>query len=146
MSEPMNELVLQAKHVSKSFSEGKLHVDVLSDINLEVNAGETLAIIGRSGSGKSTLLHLLGGLDRPTSGEIRLAGQNYRDLSEQQVCALRNRKLGFIYQFHHLLPEFTAIENVAMPLLLRDIKPKQAEQQATELLKKLAWAIACNIK
>lgn len=136
----MSDIVLEAKQLSKTFSDGKLNVNVLSGVDLKIGVGETIAIIGRSGSGKSSLLHLLGGLDQPTSGEVILAGKNYKDLEEVDICALRNRKLGFVYQFHHLLPEFSAIENVAMPLLLRAISPKIASQQAKTILTKIGLA------
>jgi lipoprotein-releasing system ATP-binding protein len=106
-------------------------------IDLDVLAGETLAIVGTSGSGKSTLLHLLGGLDAPTGGDIHLMGQNIATINEEERCRLRNRSLGFIYQFHHLLPEFSALENVAMPLLIRRISNSEAYDQAAEILKKV---------
>lgn len=133
----MNSIVLQAQNVSKVFSEGKLHVNVLQRVNLTVQSGETVAIVGRSGSGKSTLLHLLGGLDRPSGGTITLCGKNYTDLSESELCQLRNRKLGFVYQFHHLLPEFTALENVAMPLLIQGLTVADAEERAHIILEKV---------
>jgi lipoprotein-releasing system ATP-binding protein len=114
-----------------------LDVAVLNGINLNINNGEQIAIVGVSGSGKSTLLHLLGGLDAPTSGTVELSGKNLSQLSESQKGQLRNQSLGFVYQFHHLLPEFTAIENVAMPLLIRRMLPEQALAQAVEMLKKV---------
>jgi lipoprotein-releasing system ATP-binding protein len=126
--------VLRCHDLSKVYDEGGLNVQVLSKVTLEVEKGERLAIVGASGSGKSTLLHLLGGLDTPSSGEIEVLGQSLSSLSERQRGELRNRSLGFVYQFHHLLPEFTALENVMMPLLIRRMNRAEAEQQAAEML------------
>ena len=128
------EIVLECRQLAKSFREGSERLEVLRDIDIQVRRGERLAIIGSSGSGKSTLLHLLGGLDTPTAGSVWVAGQELSRLSDAGRGRLRNRWLGFIYQFHHLLPEFTALENVAMPLLIRGDKPASATEQATVLL------------
>ena len=111
--------MVAARHVAKTFQEGKLRAEVLEDVSFEVARGETLAIVGASGAGKSTLLHIVGGLDTLTRGEVEIDGHVMSALSDAQRGALRNRSLGFIYQFHHLLPEFTALENVCMPLLIR---------------------------
>ncbi len=111
--------VIEAKAVCKRFRQGKIDVDVLKGVDLTVAAGESHAILGASGAGKSTVMHLLGGLDHASSGEIRIAGKSLGGLSEAELGRLRNRRLGFIYQFHHLLPEFSAVENIAMPLLIR---------------------------
>lgn len=137
MSEHRNDIILSCRGVSRRFSDGQLSVDVLQDIDLDVAQQEQLAIVGRSGSGKSTLMHLLGGLDRPTGGEVRLMGQSLSALSSRQLSAMRNRHLGFIYQFHHLLPEFTALENVAMPLLIRRQSAAEARAKAADILKRV---------
>ena len=126
--------VLEAQHISRRFTEGSLNVSVLQDVNLSVAAGETLAIVGASGSGKSTLLHILGGLDLPTSGSVNLLYQTLGGLSASALGDLRNQHLGFVYQFHHLLPEFSAIDNVAMPLWIRRMDRSAANAQAKELL------------
>ena len=127
--------IINCQNLSKTYSG--LDVSVLNGINLNINKGEQIAIVGVSGSGKSTLLHLLGGLDSPTSGLVELAGKNLSQLSEAQKGQLRNASLGFVYQFHHLLPEFTAIENVAMPLLIRRIPREQALTLAEQTLVKV---------
>ena len=126
--------VIEAKNLTKRFTEGSLDVLVLDQINIQVKAGETLAIVGASGSGKSTLLHLLGGLDRPSNGSVLVKGQLLSDLSEAQQGDLRNQHLGFVYQFHHLLAEFTALENVEMPLWVRRSSKQESEQRAKEVL------------
>jgi len=136
MSEAAN-IVLQAKGLAKVFQEGEIHVEVLRRVDLELRRGERVAIIGPSGSGKSTLLHLLGGLDVPSTGTVALDGQNFALLDEAARGQLRNRALGFIYQFHHLLPEFTALENVAMPLLIRRMAAEEAITSAGEMLKRV---------
>ncbi|QXZ09986.1 lipoprotein-releasing ABC transporter ATP-binding protein LolD [Comamonas sp. Y33R10-2] len=131
----MGQTVLQARGLIKRFAEGKLDVTVLQGVDLEVKAGETLAVVGASGSGKSTLLHLLGGLDAPTTGSVSLMNQPLHQLSQQKQGALRNKHLGFIYQFHHLLAEFTAQENVAMPLRIRRDAKDDCMQRAAEMLR-----------
>jgi lipoprotein-releasing system ATP-binding protein len=127
-------VVLQARSLSKRFTEGRLDVQVLRSVDLSVAAGETLAVVGASGSGKSTLLHLLGGLDAPSEGSVWLKGQALNDLSPQEQGRLRNQHLGFIYQFHHLLPEFSALDNVAMPLRIRRMPLEQCHEQAERVL------------
>jgi len=130
----MSDIVIACRDLCKTFSQDTLNVQVLNGINLEVARGERLAIIGSSGSGKSTLLHLLGGLDKATSGEVKILGQDVLAMNETRRGELRNRALGFVYQFHHLLMEFTALENVAMPLLIRGMKLKEAEPIAANML------------
>ncbi|MFM2397157.1 MAG: hypothetical protein RLZZ144_407 [Pseudomonadota bacterium] len=129
-----NSPVISCRNLNKTYAQGSLSVQVLNGINLDVAAGERLAIVGASGSGKSTLLHLLGGLDHVTSGEVQILGQNVVKLNETKRGELRNRSLGFVYQFHHLLSEFTALENVAMPLLIRGMKKTEAYPQAAAIL------------
>ena len=139
-----NNLVLACRDLHKTYLQGKVEVPVLFGINLDVHAGETLAIIGASGSGKSTLLHLLGGLDDITQGSVTLQGQDISQLSQPTLGALRNAALGFVYQFHHLLPEFTALENVAMPLLIRRENRDKAYEQARLILNDVGLAHRLN--
>ncbi|WP_309683468.1 lipoprotein-releasing ABC transporter ATP-binding protein LolD [Polaromonas sp.] len=128
------EVVLRASGLTKRFHEGRIDLTVLRGVDLQVHAGQTLAIVGASGSGKSTLLHLMGGLDAPTSGQVVLKGQALSSLSPAQQGDLRNRRLGFVYQFHHLLPEFSALDNVAMPLWIRRMAPAECARIATKML------------
>lgn len=130
----MNERVIAARNLGKRFNQGGLDVNVLEGVNLEIHEGDRIAITGTSGSGKSTLLHLLGGLDRPTQGEVELMGQNLTSIKEPEISRLRNKNLGFIYQFHHLLGEFTLLENVAIPLLIGNTETEEAMQRAETLL------------
>ncbi|MBA6113359.1 MULTISPECIES: lipoprotein-releasing ABC transporter ATP-binding protein LolD [Pseudomonas] len=138
--------VLSCRNLGKSYDEGPESVQVLSGLNLELHAGERVAIVGSSGSGKSTLLNLLGGLDRPTQGSVWLAGEELSALGERARGLLRNRELGFVYQFHHLLPEFTAIENVCMPLLIGRTPIPEARERAEALLKRVGLAHRFNHK
>ncbi|GAB4181184.1 MAG: lipoprotein-releasing ABC transporter ATP-binding protein LolD [Wenzhouxiangellaceae bacterium] len=131
------DLVLNCQGLAKTFSQGRLKVDVLRDVQLTIAAGERIAIVGQSGAGKSTLLHLLGGLDQPSAGQIQLMGEDFSRLGERRRGRLRNQHLGFVYQFHHLLPEFTALENVAMPLLLRGDAVSDASRAAAQLLERV---------
>ena len=131
-------IVLEARDIYKSFTDGKSTVDVIKGLSLQVNQGEFVSIVGSSGSGKSTLLHILGGLDSPTQGSVNLNSKPFDRLDETERGYLRNEHLGFVYQFHHLLPEFTALENVAMPLMLRkDVEFKKAKAQAEYLLERV---------
>ena len=127
-------IVLQVRGLTKRFHEGRIDLTVLHGVDLDVRAGETLAIVGASGSGKSTMLHLMGGLDAPTAGSVELLGQNIAQVDATEQGRLRNRHLGFVYQFHHLLPEFSALDNVAMPLKIRRAPPAEAVDTATRML------------
>ena len=138
MSNP--NVVLACRELCKVYDESSLNVQVLSGVNLQVNTGECLAIVGTSGSGKSTLLHLLGGLDKPSAGEVEVQGQQLSKLSEAKRGELRNQALGFVYQFHHLLPEFSAQENVMMPLLIRRCSLRDAADQAAQMLERVGLA------
>lgn len=129
-----NRIVLQSVGLSKSYNDGAAKIEILRQIDLQVASSEIVAIVGASGSGKSTLLHLLGGLDKPSAGKVIVDTKDLSTLSEQAKCYLRNRYMGFVYQFHHLLPEFTALENVAMPLLIGDATLNIAKEKAEHLL------------
>jgi lipoprotein-releasing system ATP-binding protein len=134
----MSNIVLEAKNVQKHFTDGKTTVEVIKGLDLKVESGQFVSIVGSSGSGKSTLLHVLGGLERPTEGMVFLNGQRFDNLGEAERGFKRNQFLGFVYQFHHLLPEFTALENVAMPLMLREgTNYKQVKEQAEYLLQRV---------
>jgi lipoprotein-releasing system ATP-binding protein len=133
----MTDLVLDASNVRRTFRQGPIDLQVLQGVNLAVKAGERLAIIGASGSGKTTLLQILGGLDKPSEGHVKIAGKDIHALNEDERGDLRNRTLGFVYQFHHLLPEFSALENVAMPLLIRRTPKHEAEKTARAILERV---------
>ena len=133
----MSNTVLEARGIGKTFQQGPVLLPVLRGIELTITEGERLSIVGASGSGKTTLLQILGGLDRPSAGSVMIEGRNIHGLSERERGELRNRTLGFVYQFHHLLPEFSALENVAMPLLVRRMKVSQARERARELLERV---------
>ena len=140
MSDQRTEQVISCRDLTKTFLIGKIEVPVLKGVNLEVQRGERVAIVGASGSGKSTLLHLLGGLDEVSSGSVQILGQQMQQLDETQRGEMRNRSLGFVYQFHHLLPEFTALENVSMPLLIRGMKRAEAATHAAAMLEQVGLA------
>lgn len=133
----MSEVVLQCESLGRTYLDGDRSVNVLRDINFTLLAGEKVAVVGASGSGKSTLLNLLGGLDNPSEGKVLITGQELSALAEPELCELRNKKLGFVYQFHHLLPEFDARENVGMPLLIGGLKRAKAWQRAEEMLERV---------
>jgi lipoprotein-releasing system ATP-binding protein len=135
-----NDVVLEGADLVKEFVQGAVTLQVLGGASITVRAGERIAIVGASGSGKTTLLQLLGGLDLPTRGVVRIAGAAMNQLSDTERGRLRNRAVGFVYQFHHLLPEFTALENVAMPLLVRRAGPREARQQAASILSRVGLA------
>ncbi|MGY4532441.1 lipoprotein-releasing system ATP-binding protein [Pseudomonas sp. TE3786] len=137
MQANQDKAVLSCRNLGKSYDEGPQSVVVLSGLELELHPGERVAIVGSSGSGKSTLLNMLGGLDTPSTGSVWLAGEELSALSEKKRGLLRNRALGFVYQFHHLLPEFTALENVCMPLLIGKVAIPEARQRATKLLERV---------
>lgn len=137
MNNQINQIIISCQNVGKIYQDGALHVEVLRDITFDVHAGQSVSIIGASGSGKSTLLHILGGLDKPTSGSVQLMGQHLGSLNQAQLGQLRNQYLGFVYQFHHLLAEFSALENVMMPLLIGKIPKAQAEAQAVAMLERV---------
>ncbi len=139
-----NGLVLQCCNLAKTYRQGPEVIDVLRHLDFEIRSGERVAIVGASGSGKTTLLNLLGGLDDPCEGEVIIAGKSFTDLSESERAGWRNRHLGFVYQFHHLLPEFTALENVAMPLLIGKVGGADARRRATALLQKVGLGARLN--
>ena len=134
MNELDKKVVLKVRGLTKRFNEGRMDLTVLHGVDLDVYAGETLAIVGASGSGKSTLLHLMGGLDAPTAGSVELLGQNIARVDAAEQGRLRNKHLGFVYQFHHLLPEFSALDNVGMPLRIRRAPPAECAEAATHIL------------
>lgn len=136
----MNDVIIRCEGLSKSYHDGCTSVDVLKHLDFTIKQGDRIAIVGPSGSGKSTLLHLLGGLDWATAGHVFIEGADWQALSEKKRCMLRNKQLGFIYQFHHLLPEFSALENVAMPLLLSGMPVLEAKEQAHVILKQVGLA------
>ena len=133
----MSNTILACEAVCKNYYDGQLNVQVLDNLTLQVDKGQSIGIVGASGSGKSTLLHILGGLDKPTSGRVSLMGQDLSQLSQKQLSRLRNQHLGFVYQFHHLLPEFSALENVMMPLLIGKRPKEQARERALLMLEKV---------
>lgn len=136
----MSKIIFDCQNLRKTYHDGTASVDVLKGINFTINHGDRVTIVGPSGSGKSTLLHLLGGLDKPTAGQVLMQDVDWQTLSEKQRCKVRNHRLGFVYQFHHLLPEFTALENVAMPLLLAGKAIAGAQEEAEIILKQVGLA------
>ncbi|MCG7599048.1 ATP-binding cassette domain-containing protein [Halomonas sp. McH1-25] len=140
MTEQTRQTMLECRALTRIYREGPQDVTVLDDLDLEVGAGERVAIVGSSGSGKTTLLNLLGGLDRPTSGTVNIAGQTLSALGDTALGDFRNRHIGFVYQFHHLLAEFTACENAALPLIVRGQKRREAERRAMEILERVGMA------
>ena len=142
----MSDQVLACRSIVRQFREGDSTLDVLSGVDLTIHASERLAIIGASGSGKTTLLQIMGGLDDPTSGEVLVNGQSIANIGEKEKSAMRNQFIGFVYQFHHLLPEFSAQENVAMPLLIRRLRKNVAMQQAADLLDRVGLAARLDHK
>ncbi|GAB3346221.1 MULTISPECIES: ABC transporter ATP-binding protein [Chromohalobacter] len=141
-----NEIMLQCNGLTRIYREGPQDVTVLDALELEVRAGERVAVVGSSGSGKTTLLNLLGGLDRPSAGHVRVAGQSLTEMGEGALGGFRNRHIGFVYQFHHLLAEFSALENVAMPLLIRGQKRQEAQEKARDILSRVGMAERCEHK
>lgn len=133
----MSNAILKCEGLTKTYVDGKQKVKVLKGIDFEVNQSELISIMGSSGSGKSTFLHLLGGLDKPTTGVVTIGGESISNLSDKKLCQLRNQHLGFIYQFHHLLPEFNALENVSMPLLIGGTSPASAKEMSRDILTKV---------
>lgn len=133
----MTESVLEARDVARQFQQGHVTLEVLKSVNVSIFAGERLSIVGASGSGKTTLLQILGGLDKPSSGQVLVDGKDIHALGEKERGDLRNHAMGFVYQFHHLLPEFSALENVAMPLLVRRMNTGEAKDRASEILKRV---------
>jgi len=146
MNENRGKVVLEARDVQKSFYQGPREVRVLEKVSLSLSAGESLAIVGASGAGKSTLLHILGGLDQPDSGEVMVEGASMWKLSASERSKIRNKTMGFVYQFHHLLPEFTALENVAMPLLIRGESSASAQESALGILGRVGLSERVNHK
>jgi len=141
-----NDVMLHCDGLTRIYREGPQDVTVLDGLELEVRAGERVAVVGSSGSGKTTLLNLLGGLDRPSAGHVRIAGQSLAEMGEAALGGFRNRHIGFVYQFHHLLAEFSALENVAMPLLIRGQKRQEAQAKAREILSRVGMEARCEHK